>query len=255
MDPQIQECTVIRTWDARDADSRGMQDSETEGCQMFSYEEARDFYNWWGAKQDWQCWYEDAAVADLIEHLSLASARSLIEFGCGTGRLAESLLDKYLPTEARYLGVDVSSTMVTLAQRRLTRFGARAVVRLTGGDMRLDMASGGFDRFVSTYVLDLLSEDDIQSLIAEAHRLLAPGGLLGLVSLTHGFTVLSRSVEKVWWTMYRLRPALVGGCRPVVLEAFVKGGWDMQHLRRLATFGVPSEALVAIRLTGDSPPI
>jgi hypothetical protein len=57
---------------------------------MFSHEQARVFYDWWGAKQDWRSWDEDAAVADLIEHLSPGSAQAVIEFGCGTGRLGLS---------------------------------------------------------------------------------------------------------------------------------------------------------------------
>jgi hypothetical protein len=59
---------------------------------MLSHEQAQAFYERFGKKQDWQRFFEDAAVADLIEHLALAQANSVIEFGCGTGRLAESLL-------------------------------------------------------------------------------------------------------------------------------------------------------------------
>jgi cyclopropane fatty-acyl-phospholipid synthase-like methyltransferase len=36
-----------------------------------------------------------------------------------------------------------------------------------------------FDRFISTYVLDLLSEENIDSLLSEAYRVLRTGGLLG----------------------------------------------------------------------------
>ena len=43
---------------------------------------------------------------------------------------------------------------------------------------------GPHDRFVLTYVLDLLSPKDIGPVFAEAHRVLAPGGLPGLVGLT-----------------------------------------------------------------------
>ena len=59
---------------------------------MISHEEARVFYDKFGSKQDWQRFYEDPAVRDLIGHLSLDAAGSVIEFGCGTGRVAESLL-------------------------------------------------------------------------------------------------------------------------------------------------------------------
>jgi ubiquinone/menaquinone biosynthesis C-methylase UbiE len=212
---------------------------------MLSHEKARAFYDWFGAKQDWQRFYEDPAVDSLVRHLSLESAKSVIEFGCGTGRLAGSFLANHLPADAEYLGLDVSPVMVRLTEGRLARFGDRARVLLTTGETTLPVASGSFDRFISIYVLDLLTEDEVRSLVAEAHRVLAPGGLLGLVSLTHGFTPLSRVVEKVWVTLHRANPAIVGGCRPISLQKFVKDAWAIRHAQKIARFGVPSEVLVA----------
>lgn len=215
---------------------------------MLSHEKARAFYDWFGAKQDWQRFYEDPAVGSLLKHLSLASAKSVIEFGCGTGRLAGRLLASYLPADAEYLGLDVSPVMVGLTKWSLAGFGDRARVLLTSGETALPVASGSFDRFISTYVLDLLTEDDVRSVIAEAHRALAPGGLLGLVSLTHGFTPLSRAVEKVWVALHRANPAIVGGCRPISLQRFVRGAWAIRHAQKTARFGVPSEVVVAERV-------
>ncbi|MGE5248130.1 MAG: class I SAM-dependent methyltransferase, partial [Verrucomicrobiota bacterium] len=79
-----------------------------------SHEEARAFYDRFGAKQDWQRFYEDRAIADLIAHASFGKAGAVLEFGSGTGRLAETLLARHLPPTARYLALDVSGTMVSL---------------------------------------------------------------------------------------------------------------------------------------------
>jgi NADPH-dependent glutamate synthase beta subunit-like oxidoreductase/ubiquinone/menaquinone biosynthesis C-methylase UbiE len=219
---------------------------------MLSHEQAKVFYDRFGKKQDWQGFYENFAVADLIEHLALSRAHCVIEFGCGTGRFAESLLIHHLSADAQYLGVDLSSTMVALTQKRLGRFGARAKVLLTQGQTRLDVPSDSADRFLSIYVLDLLTEDDILSVIAEAHRILAPGGLLGLVSLTHGFTPLSRIVEQVWVSIHNFHPILVGGCRPISLKEFINDVWYIRHNQKLVRFGVPSEVLIAAKMNGSS---
>ena len=48
-----------------------------------------------------------------------------MEFGCGTGRLAERLLRDHLPDAATYVAVDSSSTMVSLAQGACLGAGAR----------------------------------------------------------------------------------------------------------------------------------
>lgn len=215
---------------------------------MLSHEQARAFYDRFGAKQDWQRFYEDPSLDELTAHLDLGEAQSVVEFGCGTGRLAACLLEECLPAHARYLGLDVSSTMVGLARDRLVRFGDRAEIRLTNGGLRLPLESESADRLVSTYVLDLLGEEDIRTLIAEAHRVLRPGGLIGLVSLTHGCTVGSRFFECLWTALHRVRPSLVGGCRPIALLRFVGEGWEVRYHRTLVRYAVPSEVLVAQRL-------
>jgi hypothetical protein len=48
--------------------------------------------------------------------------------------------------------------------------------------------------------------------------------------------------------VHALRPALVGGCRPLELTAWVSSSeWRVRHHSRVAPFGVPSEVLVAER--------
>ena len=124
---------------------------------MLSHREARAFYDRLGSRQDWQWFYEDPAVHEMVGNAGFERASDVFELGCGTGRLAEALLEQRLPSDARYLAVDVSGTMSGLAARRLARFGSRAVVCRTDGSPRLPAASGRFDRFVSTYVLAISS--------------------------------------------------------------------------------------------------
>ncbi len=149
---------------------------------MLTHQQATAFYDHFGARQDWQAFYEAPATCDLIAHASFETAHSVFEFGCGTGAFAELVLAHHLPPQATYLAVDSSSTMVRLAQARLARFGARVTVRKTDGSLQLDEVSGPFERFISTYVLDLLSTADTAQLLAEAHRLLAPQGRLWQVA-------------------------------------------------------------------------
>ena len=88
--------------------------------------------------------------------------------------------------------------------------------------MRLDLPDGAFDRFISAYVLDLLSEEDIDSLLSEAYRVLWTGGLLGLVSQTKGSQGLSRFVMWIWERLYQFSPILTGGCRPITIGSLLK---------------------------------
>src|SRR5215470_2097206 len=155
-------------------------------ARVLTHEQAQAFYDWMGKKQDWQAFYEAKATHDLITHASFETAQAVFEFGCGTGALAERLLTSHLSASARYVAVDSSSTMIRLAKTRLARFGNRVTVEQTTGSLQCEAMSSSCDRFVSTYVADLLSTSDIAALFSLAHRLLAPGGRLCLVSLTHG---------------------------------------------------------------------
>ncbi len=213
---------------------------------LLTHEQAKAFYDAFGARQDAQAFYEDRAVAALIAHGDFAGVRAVIEFGCGTGRLAETLLARHMGGDGTYVGLDISTTMVALARRRLEPWRDRAEVRRTTGSMALDLPSGGFDRFVSTYVLDLLGEDDIRRLLSEAHRLLSADGRLCLASLTHGQTPLTRLVSRTWQRVHALRPRLVGGCRPIAIcECLDRRRWKVRHRAVIARYGVSSEVLVA----------
>jgi ubiquinone/menaquinone biosynthesis C-methylase UbiE len=218
---------------------------------ILTHAQARACYDRIGAWQDTQRFYEGPAVRELVRHGGFEDAASVLEFGCGTGRLAERLLVHFLGPQARYVGVDLSPTMVDLARRRLEGFGDRARVLLTDGASELPFEAGSFDRVLSTYVLDLLSPSDIRAVLAEAHRVLAEGGRVALVSLTHGATRPARAVERLWSRVQAWRPALVGGCRALDLRSLLsEGRWSVLQDAVITSFGISSEALVAERTGG-----
>ena len=215
---------------------------------VLSRAEARRVYDRIGAGQDTQAFYEDRATGLLIRHGAFGSASRVLELGCGTGRFALRLLTSHLPETARYRGLDLSPKMVELARARLAPFAARAEVVLTDGAPPASEPTASCDRFVSNFVLDLLPEEDIAAVLSEAHRILAPGGLLCLAGLSTGAGAFSRLVSRAWARVHALRPALVGGCRPLELLAWLPPEqWRVRHHAQLAPFGVPSEALVAER--------
>ena len=213
---------------------------------MLSHNEARTFYDRFGKRQDSQGFYEDRPVADMIAHGDFARARTTYEFGCGTGKFAESLLDNHLAADSKYHGVDISSTMIGLARKRTGRFGDRVRIVQTEGSPSIDLIDGSVDRVVSNYVLDLLSEEEIRAFLAEAHRILTPGGWLCLVSLTHGVTLTSRAIMGVWKRVHARWPGRVGGCRPISLCDFLpEEAWEILHRNVIVSFGIPSEVVVA----------
>jgi len=214
--------------------------------------QAQRFYDRLGRAQDLQAFYEDRPAAELIAAASFPAARSVFELGCGTGRLAENLLARHLPADARYLGTDISDTMVALSQARLRRFGGRARVLRADGTVPLPVASGGFDRFLAVYVFDLLGPGDAEAVIAQAQRLLRPGGLLCAVSLAPGQAPAARLISQTWTGIWSRAPGLVGGCRPIRLEPLLDG-WHVTHRALVTAWALTSEVIVAAPRPADGP--
>ena len=178
----------------------------------------------------------------------------MFEFGCGTGRFAQRLLRELLPADSNYVGIDVSRTMVEIARQRLHEWKVRAEVRQSDGSARLKEADQSVDRFVSIYVFDLLSADMIGAVLAEARRVLAPDGLLCLVSLTYGRTLFARMLSQAWQAIHSLSPGLVGGCRPLDLTAFVGAHWRIRYLDSVTSFGLTSQVVIAHHLQPTDKP-
>lgn len=212
---------------------------------MLSPSGVKTFYDRFGARQDSQAFYEDRALEDLLVHADLPEARTIVEFGCGTGRLARQMLTR--SPHATYQGFDVSTTMLTLASQALAAFEARTSLhQLDPGTVRLPVPDRSVDRLISTYVLDLLAPADIATFFQDAFRVLTPGGRLCLVSLTKGSSLSSRFITRAWNAIFNWRPALVGGCRPIELQEYCSpASWAIVRVHTLVSWGIPSEVLVA----------
>lgn len=202
------------------------------------------FYDAFGAKQDRQKYYEDAALAELTRFAKLESATSIVEFGCGTGRFAEEMLRL---NTASYWGCDVSATMIELSRNRLAYFGERVTLVKSSSETILPLQDESCDRFVSNYVLDILSADEIESVLHEAGRVLKPDGLLCLTGLTFGEGIFSKAWTAFWNLRFDLNPKWVGGCRPVALTEFLSG-WELIHRNVLTVRGISSEVVVGRKL-------
>jgi ubiquinone/menaquinone biosynthesis C-methylase UbiE len=98
----------------------------------------------------------------------------VVEFGCGAGRLTRCLAREFDWVTA----VDVSPEQIVRAQRALTA-GTVAFAAIDG--VRLPLPAATATAFFSTYVFQhFASLADARAVLAEAARVLAPGGGLFL---------------------------------------------------------------------------
>jgi len=119
---------------------------------------------------------EKDVEAAIAHHLTARRIENFLDAGTGTGRMLELIA----PHAARAVGIDVSPEMLAIARDRLLRGHIQnAQVRL-GDIYRLPFPNGGvaagFDVVLFHQVLHYL--DDPGAAVAEAARVMAPGGRL-----------------------------------------------------------------------------
>jgi ubiquinone/menaquinone biosynthesis C-methylase UbiE/DNA-binding transcriptional ArsR family regulator len=118
---------------------------------------------------------EEAVEAAVVAALEGRHVETLIDLGTGTGRMLEVLSSSY----KRGIGIDSSREMLAVARSRLATSGiTHAQVRL--GDIGdVDLAAGPADVIVIHQVLHYF--DDPGRMLAQARRLLKPGGEMIIV--------------------------------------------------------------------------
>ena len=103
-----------------------------------------------------------------------------LEIGSGSGAMAAQLLRKF--PDLRLVATDYDDHMVETARQTLARFGARAEVQQVDA-AAVPFTEGAFDLVLSFAMLHHVG--DWQAALAEASRVLRPGGRLVGYDLAH----------------------------------------------------------------------
>lgn len=204
----------------------------------------------------------------------------VFEYGCGQGKLAELVLGMNPANEnananananIHWHGVDQSPEMVSKFQQRLksvqSSSSSSSVTLMKNGNpnsLIQTVPANHYHRFVSTYCLDLLSEEDMHSVLTLAEHCLRPkDGKLLLAGITYGYgfrgdasSFKTFCMTLAWEIMYRIRPDVVGGCRPQCLRPYLEErGWEIEEEVRTLPVGFPwmvSEVISARRSRSNS---
>jgi SAM-dependent methyltransferase len=135
----------------------------------------------------------DDVEAALLRLLPEQGLGRLLDIGTGTGRLLELLA----PRVSSGLGIDASRAMLALARARLARPGLSHCAVRQADMYRLPLKDGGCDCAVLQMVLHYA--EDPAAALAEAARVLRPGGRLAVVDLAaHGRSELAERLAHRW---------------------------------------------------------
>jgi trans-aconitate methyltransferase len=108
----------------------------------------------------------------VLERLPLAGDETVVDAGCGAGRLTELLVER-LP-RGRVVALDASEAMLVEARARLARFGEQ--VTLVRADLATHVVRPPVDAVFSTATFHWVLDHD--ALFAGLHATLRSGGLL-----------------------------------------------------------------------------
>ncbi len=181
---------------------------------------------------------ESKARDRCLELAAIRNGEDVLEVAVGTGLAFEKIIR--LNPDGRNEGIDLTPEMLSRAEEKAARC-AQANYRLRVGDAyELDYPDDGFDVVVNNYMFDLLPEGDFPVVLAEFRRVLRPGGRLAMVNMAHG----ERWYNALWPRIYRINPALLGGCRSVsLLPALVAAGFVNTRREYLSQMTFPSEVV------------
>lgn len=139
-----------------------------------------------------------------LDAVEVARPRRVLDLATGTGDLALAALRL---DPGRVVGVDVALNMVRLGVVKAARSPGRERLRLMGGDAeRLPFGDGSFD--LVTVAFGVRNFGHIPTGLAEALRVLRPGGELMVLDFAEPETPLFRSLYRFYF--HRVLP-LVGG--------------------------------------------
>ncbi|HEX5828087.1 MAG TPA: class I SAM-dependent methyltransferase [Candidatus Limnocylindrales bacterium] len=126
---------------------------------------------------------------DVLERLPLRGDETVLDAGCGSGRVTEQLCER-LP-RGRVIALDASPSMIAAARERLARFGDRTVYLVANLAGPLPLAAGSVDAVLSTAALHWVRDHD--ALFGHLAVPLRPGGRL--VAQCGGAGNIARVVE------------------------------------------------------------
>jgi len=213
-----------------------MQDARLEKARVVdTYRKIAPSYDLWA-------WLTESKARDrCLELAAIQNGEEVLEVAVGTGLAFERIL-KANPS-GRNEGIDLTEAMLIRADRKAAKSGSNNYRLRVGDAYDLDFPDNSFDVLINNYMFDLLPQQDFLTVLGEFNRVLRPGGRLAMVNMTKG----ERWYNGVWEHIYRINPALLGGCRGVSLLPQIEVcGFGQTKREYMSQLTFPSEIVCGV---------
>lgn len=200
------------------------------------YDRLAGVYDLWGKLT------ESKARERAIELSRVEDGQHVLEVGVGTG-LAFAEIVKRNPN-GKNVGVDLSAGMLEKAENRLIKMPYKNYALSVGSAFDLELEDHSVDLLLNNYMFDLISFEEMDSVLREFKRVLKKGGRLVLVNMTRG----ERFGSGIYDLIYQLSPRTMGGCRGVELvPKLIEHGFRVETREYYQQLLFPSEVISAYR--------
>ena len=190
---------------------------------------------------DLWAWLTESKARDrCLELADIEDGENVLEVAVGTGLAFEIILQKN--PSGHNEGIDLTEAMLARAETKAAKSGSTNYRLRVGDAYHLDFPDDTFDVLINNYMFDLLPQQDFQTVLTEFTRVLRPGGRLAMVNMTQG----ERWYNGIWERVYRINPALLGGCRGVLLLPHLEAcGFEQNRREFVSQLTFPSEIISA----------
>ena len=198
------------------------------------YDKLAGIYDVWGVLT------ESKARNRAIELAKIQNGTNVLEVAVGTG-LAFYEMVKRNPN-GKNTGIDLSQGMLKKAEKRLKKLSGVNFTLGTGTAFNLPMEDETVDVLMNNYMVDLMSEADMDKVLMEFRRVLKEHGRLVMVNMT----MSERLGSSLYNYVYNISPKLMGGCRGVTLSDKLKDhGFQVETREYYQQLLFPSEVILA----------
>lgn len=176
-----------------------------------------------------------------IELAQIKSNDKILEVAVGLG---QSFLEFLKRVDAKNIvyGIDLTPAMIEKTRKRAMQNGFSNFELKEGDTRNLPFPDETFDVLYNSYMLDLIPLADFSVVLKEFYRVLKKGGRLVLINLSK-----KDSSPVFYEKIYNLSPYLLGGCRPVLMESYVKQAGFINVTREIPKTIMTSEIITGIK--------